>query len=240
MSDLLIKKLALYEELITSVKLIQLGFREYQNVDMANDFYHLPFQLISSGFERLMKCHICLGHLEIQNCFPESKLFKKTLNHNLLKIKQHIIDNYFKTKNIPALITDLEYLNNNKDLNELIYLLSEFGKFARYYNLDVVTGEEKQNIDVKSLWEEFEGNLLSKDKKLMQDFTNVNKQNEVYAEIIRSIIIKLERFVRAISRQFTLGSLGKLALQYSSAVYPFLMLMNSELGTKDYKNEKIL
>ena len=53
MNDEVIRKLSLNEELNTSVRLIKLGFSEYQNLDMSNDFYYLPFQLISSGFERL-------------------------------------------------------------------------------------------------------------------------------------------------------------------------------------------
>ena len=74
------KNLALYEELESSIKLIQLGFGEFQNLDMANDFYHLPFQLISSGFERLMKCHICLGHFEIYEVYPDPNLFTRKLS----------------------------------------------------------------------------------------------------------------------------------------------------------------
>ena len=58
MNENVIKDLHLYDELLTSFKLIEIGFGEFQNMDMENDFYHLPFQLLSSGFERLMKCHI--------------------------------------------------------------------------------------------------------------------------------------------------------------------------------------
>ena len=230
-----IKNLALNEELLTSINLNKLGFREYQNIDMANDFYFLPFQLISSGFERLMKCHICLGHLELNNSYPDPKLFSKTLGHDLQKLKNHIINNYFKTENRQALINDLDYIANNTELNKLISLLSEFGKFARYYNLDIVTGMKKPSTDIKTEWEDFEKNILLADNALMKKFKDFNKQDEVNKVIIKTIIIKLEKFVRAIARQFTLGSLGKLALQYSPLVYPFLMLMDSDLGNTDYR-----
>jgi len=59
-----LKDIHLYEELFTVLKLIEIGFGEFQNLDLVNDFYHLPFQLVSSGFERLMKCHICFGYHE--------------------------------------------------------------------------------------------------------------------------------------------------------------------------------
>ena len=239
MNDI-VKDLALNEELLTSINLIKLGFREYQNIDMANDFYFLPFQLISSGFERLMKCHICLGHLELHKSYPDPKLFNRTLGHDLQKLKNHIINNYFKTETRSALITDLDYITNDAELNKLISLLSEFGKFARYYNLDVVTGVKKPSTDVKTEWEDFEKNILLADKALMKKFKDFNKQDEVNEVIIKTIIIKLERFVRAISRQFTLGNLGKLALQFSSIVYPFLMLMDDDLGKTDYRNDGVI
>ena len=54
------KFLCLCEELETSCKLIKAGFGSLQEIDMSNDFYHLPHQLMASGFERLMKCYISL------------------------------------------------------------------------------------------------------------------------------------------------------------------------------------
>jgi hypothetical protein len=238
MSDV-IKNLSLNEELFTAANLIELGFREYQNIDMANDFYFLPFQLISSGFERLMKCHICLGHYEINNSYPDPKLFSRTLGHDLLKLKKHIIDNYFKTKNKSALEDDLDYIVNDSDLNNLISLLSEFGKYARYYNLDIVTGVQNPSTDVKTEWEDFEKDILLGNPKLMEKFKDFDQQDEVNDYIIKTVVIKLEKFVRAISRQFTLGELGKLALQLSPAVSPFYTLMDSDLGTTNYREKNI-
>lgn len=231
------KNLALLEELETSINLIKLGFGEFQNLDMANNFYYLPIQLISSGFERMMKCYICLGHIEVHNTYPDPKLFKINLKHDLLKIKQHIIDNYFKTENIPALKDDLKYISEDKELHVLIELLSEFGKFARYYNLDVVTGETNPSIDVKTLWQEFETSLLLKDKALTKRLSDFERQKEVMDAITRIIIVKLERFTRALARQFTLGKLGQLAQQYSPPVFPFLMLQDNKLGITDYRKQ---
>jgi len=120
-------------------------------------------------------------------------------------------------------------------LEYLITLLSEFGKFARYHNLDVVTGATSPSIDVSTLWKEYETDLLLKDKELMENISDLEKQKEVSDAITRIIIIKLEMFTRAIARQFTLGQLGKLAKRYSPAVFTFLMLRDSELGTTDYR-----
>jgi len=64
MNNDVLKELYLDDELRTAVRLIELGFGEFQNLDLANDFYYLPFQLLSGGFERLIKCHICLCQWE--------------------------------------------------------------------------------------------------------------------------------------------------------------------------------
>jgi hypothetical protein len=237
MNDDTVKNIALIEELETSIRLIKLGLGEYQNLDLVNDFYYLPFQLISSGFERFMKCHICLGHIEKQNVFPNSELFRNKLKHDLLKLKNNIVENYFQTGNAIALKDDLKYISEDIDLKKLISLLSEFGKFARYHNLNVVTGEANPGIDVKSEWEEFETSILLKNKDLIKQFENFERQKEVLDTITRTIIIKLERFARALARQFTLGKLSKLAQQYSSIVYPFLMLNDDQLGITDYRKQ---
>jgi len=234
MKDEETRKVSLIEELETSIKLIKLGFGEYQNLDMANDFYYLPFQLISNGFERFMKCIICLGHLEKYGEFPKPVLFKNTLGHNLITLKTHIIENYFQ-ENSEALKCDLEYIRTDKDLEKLIVLLSEFGKYARYYNLNIVTGEEHPGEDVKTSWAAYEISYLANNKTLIEKLKNPETSNEVLSFIKQKIIEKLERFTRALSRQLTLGNLGTLAKQYSPIVYDFLTVKDTDLGKVDYR-----
>lgn len=240
MNENVIKDLHLYDELLTSFKLIEIGFGEFQNMDMENDFYHLSFQLLSSGFERLMKCHICFGVHEKRGKYPEFIELKKCggdNGHDLGELKKNILGSYFKTNGIPVLIEDHDFLSNNTELDRLIYLLSEFGKFARYHNLDVVTANKKPSINVKSLWEEYESGILTSDPNLMKKFENIELHEEVISTIQRRIIIILEKFVRSISRQFTMGKLGAIALQYSSVYHPFIMLRDEELGTKNYREK---
>jgi hypothetical protein len=234
MNNEILRKLSLDEELNTSIRLIKLGFGEYQNLDLANNFYYLPFQLISSGFERLMKCYICFGHYEKHAEFPNPKLFRNKLGHDLIKLKKHITENYFQ-ENSKALTEDLVFLETDKDLEKLIGLLSEFGKFARYFNLNVVTGEVDPGVDVKADWEEYETSYVINDKKLLAKLADFETRNEVLDTITKKIIEKLERFTRALCRQFTLGNLGALARQYSPSVSDFLMLMDSDLGTINYR-----
>ncbi len=227
----------LNEELKNSVKLIEIGLGEYQKLDSVNDFYFLPFQLISSGLERLMKCHICLGCYEKRNDFPPINIFMKKLGHDLKKLTKHIIDNYFQINNIPVLQEDFEYINNDRKLDEIIDLLSGFGKFARYYNLDVITGNKKNDKDVVAEWKAFETNIVIENKNLLEKVGTIGYEREVNDAVKQYIIIKLERFVRALSRQFTLGNLGALAKQCSPNIFSFLDLNDTNLGKTDYREE---
>ena len=240
MKKSVLKDLYLSDELETAAKLIQLGFGEFQNLDWGNDFYYLPFQLLSSGFERLMKCHICLGHHERHNTYPDSKYLKSCGGkggHDLLELKQTILSSYFATHHIPVLQEDLDLLTNDKDLDRLIYLLSEFGKCARYHNLDIVTSAVKPSINAKMLWEEYENDIVTSNPTLLQKLSDHDTEEEVLDYTKRQNLIKLEQFARAICRQFTIGRLGKKAQQFSGVLHPFILLKDTELGNRNYRKE---
>ena len=238
MKQEILKDLYLYDELQTSVKLLELGFGEFQNLDIGNDFYYLPFQLLSSGFERLMKCHIWLGDHEQHNTHSDRKYLKGCGGkggHDLLELRKAILSTYFSTHNIPVLQEDIGFLTTDKDLDQLIYLLSEFGKYARYYNLDIVTSAAKLSINVKQLWEEYENNLVTSNPQIMQKLGDFEAGEEAIDYTKRQILIKLEKFARAICRQFTMGRLGKKALQYSGALHSFIFIKDDELGNRNYR-----
>lgn len=46
------------------VRLSQAGIEALRRLDGANDFYHLPMQLLAQGFERLLKLTIALAELK--------------------------------------------------------------------------------------------------------------------------------------------------------------------------------
>jgi hypothetical protein len=233
------KDIHLYDELLTSRKLIEIGFGEYQNLDIANDFYHLPFQLLASGLERLLKCHICFAVHEKSGNYPEFSQLKKCggrNGHDIIELKKTILAEYFSVR-VPALKDDYGFLSNNEKLDELLYLLSEFGKYARYYNFDIVTASAKPSIDASARWQEFESGIIRADPGLLKNLDNFDLQNGVLKSAQRTIIVLLERFVRAIGRQFTVGKLGEKALQNSSVYYPFIMMRDRELGTRDYRKK---
>ena len=155
------KYFALLEEYETSYKLLKLGFGELQNINLDNDFYFLPFQLLSQGLERFMKAYICTAYYVKNNVLPDYR-FLMDLGHNLESILNVILDDYYVISDGTQFKRDIDFLRKDEDLKSLIYLLSEFGKKSRYYNFDIITGNPKLGVDVRKLWEKFEDRVVKK------------------------------------------------------------------------------
>lgn len=194
-----IKYFALLEEFETSNKLIKLGFAELQNINLNNDFYFLPFQLLSQGFERFMKAYICIGHFHKHQEFPKYS-YIKNFKHDLEKLLLDIIENYYFDFKRPQFELDSEFIRTDSDLKKLLYILSEFGKLSRYYNFDLITGNAKIGINAKRNWEEFENKII--DSSDYEKLMDINLCHDVYEKISNYILIVFEKFVSALSRQF--------------------------------------
>ena len=231
------KKICLGDEVKISIKLLLLGLGALQKINEENDFYHLPFLLLSSGFERLMKCIMCLKYYKENKIFPSLKKIKGNTNgHDLMYLKNKVIkDCISKSITFTKEVTkkDYEYISNDKNLDKLIEVLSKFGQYSRYYNFDIVIGKGSPKDNVEVNWQNYELELI-KDR---MDLITAYKKNEyiAYEYINNQIIIKLEKFARALVRQFTLGDLGNEAKTYTGVIDPFLFLKDDELGKRDYK-----
>jgi len=232
-----IRKLYLEEELLMSKDILVVGMKELQSISPSNDQYYVPLQLISMAFERLMKCYLCLGYYEQNNRFCSYQELKK-YGHNLLNLKEAILRDYFNSHKIPALEEDKRFLEENDDLREMLSILSDFGEYLRYYNLDVVTGVDKSDIDVKRRWDTFEDKLIDRDSFMREHFLRNCYDNKISSFVNKEIIILIESFVRALSRQFTIGRLSNLAKQLSVHYKGFYNLMDNELGTRNYTSFK--
>ena len=230
----IIKDFALLEEIESSTKLIKLGLGELQNINLSNDFYHLPFQLLSSGFERIMKCYICLAYFKFNNKFPEHK-YLKGIGHNLLDLLKEINNKYYQTDNRVVTKEDKVFLTQNAELKELLNILSEFGKMARYYNLDIITGATKISIDPTKEWTIFENKILQANPKLYDKIMDWDLNQEVYYFISNYIIIIFEKYLGVLSRQFIFGYLGEKGKQCSGNFFDFGMIYEKDLGKTDYR-----
>ncbi|WP_025141554.1 hypothetical protein [Pedobacter jeongneungensis] len=228
------KNISLLEEIETANRLIRLGFGEIQNIDFVNNFYFLPFQLLSQGFERLMKSYICLGYYNKNGKYPDFQ-YIKDLGHDLEALLRRILLEFFNDHQRYYLIEDRRFLEKDGDLKELIYILSEFGKFARYHNFDVITGKVKPSVNPKELWEVFEVKIIN--QLGISKYKNRDLEDEMFGDIARVVIIIFEKFVSALARQFNFGTLGDHARGFSANVFDFAMLYPDKVGTTDYRKD---
>jgi hypothetical protein len=228
-----IRTMCLIQELETARELIKAGFGELQEIHLGNDFYHLPQQLLASGLERLLKCYFCLVYEARNGVFPD-KVFLKSIGHSLVDAKQMLIDDYFESNGIPLLEADLDYLRKDALLDEIIRILSEFGKMARYYNLEIVTGSPNPPIDPSSEWEQLEKKIEDPTPYLTPDSLDA-LYHDYYPRVNAKIVGMLERFVRAVCMQFTLGNHGGRLKQVMATVSDFIFLKDDEFGMTDYR-----
>jgi hypothetical protein len=227
------RTMCICDELELAKNLITTGFGELQEIRMGNDFYHLPHLLLASGLERLIKCYFCLVHEARNGQYPNTR-FLKSLGHDLKKLKQTLVADYYSVSNRPLLVQDLDYLKNDPLLDEVIHVLSEFGQKARYYNLDIITGTQKPPIDPKAEWEELEKAIENPSPYIAGDSMDA-LYRDYYPKVNAQIIAKLERLCRAVTMQFTLGGHGGKLQQVSSIVFDFIKMRDEEFGTIDYR-----
>ncbi|NLS96601.1 MAG: hypothetical protein GXX96_31070 [Planctomycetaceae bacterium] len=234
MSTGLDRFVCLLEELETSHKLVKAGFGSLQEIDMGNDFYHLPHQLIASGLERLMKCYVSLVYEDQNGSYP-NMAYMQGLGHDLDKILQKICSGFYGGKTRPIVQREFAFITTDPVLKRCLEILSLFGKFGRYYNLDIVAGSPHSPIDPKSEWETLESSIeditpyLGSLESLHRDY---------YPRVHSKLIAKMERLVRAIAMQFTIGDHTDKNgnLRQTSVVYTdFRNLRDEELGATDYR-----
>lgn len=232
-----IQRLALDEELLTAIRLISGGLGQLQRLDGANDFYHLPFLSLSGGFERLVKVMICLDALERTGQFPSSgAAFRGRQGHDLEELLRRILNECFNADylaKIPVAQQDFAYLGSD-ELLEFVRVLSRFGQAARYHDLDVVLGTNPPTDSPKHEWESLEVKILFGNDRWKDEFIADPASREIHDRVTREVVIRLERFARALARLFTIGRLGKEAQRFTGHIGTFLYLSDSELGTREY------
>jgi len=229
-----IKLISLSDELETSHNLLVAGFGALQEIDMGNTFYHLPHQLMASGFERVMKCYISLVHRGRTGAYPDQNAMK-ALGHDLTSLLDEICTSHFGGTSRPFVRSDHEFIRTDHVARECIRILSLFGRFGRYYNLDIVAGSGKNPVDPAAEWKELETEAVD---PIPYSSSTEKMQRDYYPRVNAYLIAKMERVVRAIAMQFTIGDhqdpdglLGKLAHWYAN----FRNLNDSELGETDYR-----
>ena len=201
---------------------------------MSTTFYHLPHQLMASGFERLMKSYLALVHKGRHGTFP-NRATMKSLGHNLEDLLERIRTQCYGGTHRPLVADDYHFIANDPILKECIRILSLFGQQGRYYNLDIVAGATRPPIDPKSEWQGLESSVEDpvpylNDPELMY--------HDYFPRVHSLLIGKMERLIRAIALQFTLGGHADPSGELRSLFIvctDFSNLRDDEFGTIDYR-----
>ena len=229
-----VRFLCLHDELETSRELLKSGFGHLQEIDMTSTFYHLPHQLLASGFERLMKCYIAGVRKGRDGAYPDQAAMK-SLGHDLENLLDTICTQHYGGTQRPRVQQDLVFIRTDSVLKECVRILSLFGKMGRYYNLDVVAGSGHGPMDPKGEWEALESRVVDPIPYLGDPET---LHRDYYPRVNSALVASMERLVRAIAMQFTLGGHPDPGgeIRSLSVVYQeFRNLHDDQFGTIDYR-----
>ncbi len=160
-------------------------------------------------------------------------------NHDLEILLDAICSRYWGPTPPPVLSEDWEFLQTDEVLKQCVSILSLFGKFGRYYNLDVALGTPPEERDPKGEWQDLERKVAPS-----WDIKEDPTLEEYYSKVHRVIVGKIERLCRAISLNFTVGGhedpTGRLR-QASIHLSHFYTIRDDDFGRNDYRRStKIL
>ena len=231
-----LKNVSLTLEVQTSVYFIKKGICELKKTNIGFEEDYIALTLLSTGFERLMKCIVCLIHYKKNSAYPPFKKIK-TLSHDLNKLRKIIIEEFDNKeyKNTIAKNQDIDVIRNNSQILKFVSLLSDFGLGDRYYNLDNVTGNPKQRKNPRHAFDELINEIIDSNDGLKQIRSEIFKGNfsesrDLDGKLTHELIVLIEQFARALSRLFTLGNLDKAM----SGIVSCFFLIDADLGKADY------
>lgn len=231
---------AIGEEIEASFNFIKEGIRMLNNQKSAILSNHVPLQLLSSGFERLAKILLLLKEKHTTGNYPiiekkKNYFFQFDNGHGINKMIDELIL-YAETvqlmNEIPMVIEDLVFIKKDNRFREFLDIITDFSKQQRYYYIDTIVKKEKQ-----------ENNSFIRFKTLIYSYSkDVDVTTMTYDEeeryILKSIIITVEKGVRAISRFFTHG-LGNEGKKHYGDFGGFILMRDEDLGKLKYLAPKI-
>lgn len=231
------RNIAVILEAEYSIKYLRKGLAELQSISGANDFYEPTFIYLSGGLERLFKTMLCMNFRESHDRLPsKGEIWSYKQGHDLVFLKGLIEKICIPTTSHDILV-DYEIITQNNLINVICQTLSEYGKKARYFNLDAILGIE-QEFDAKSSWEKIENKVLIEHYGEESFYSMVSvpaKLEELYMRSCHLLVSQIELFLRALTRQFLFGDFSKEARTLVSIVEPFSQLGNNDIGTTDYR-----
>jgi hypothetical protein len=228
-----LQEVTIIQELRTSIHLLVSGLSEIQNLTYTRNFNLIAFHLLSQGFERLLKLHICLGYLADNGRLPSYEYIKK-FSHELIGLRDEVMKSYFEVDNLQSKL-DYEFIINDSELCNLFSILSKFGSKTRYYNLNVITDSNLTDEDPVIEWGKFVGKFLQSKKDLISKIQDTTEAVKFEDQLIAKYIVTIfEKMIIPIGRQFCWGKLRYVANCYNAQLFDLILLDEKDYGKRDY------
>ncbi|NVK83342.1 MAG: hypothetical protein HWE21_03420 [Cytophagia bacterium] len=230
------REISLIVELQRAIKYLRLGLSELQNITPANDFYDPVFLHLSNGIERMLKVMLCLSFKEQNNRLPNTnEIWKLKEGHDLMLLKKKV-----EKITIPPSARwcegDYETIVSDDSIDLVCLILAKFAQKSRYFNLDAILGYD-QDFDSQREWERLETFLAKKafgESEYYKLLAHPKSLNAIYKTINKELIVLIERFVRALCRQFVFGNFSKESNKFLIVISDFYLIEDEQLGHTVY------
>ena len=231
------RKIAVLIEIENSIKYLRNGLSELQKITPTNDFYDPTLLFLSSGLERLFKTMLCLNFKEVNGRLPtRNEIWNYRQGHDIEFLKSEV-EKICIPINRSFTEMDYELITNDSLINSICKTLSEFAQRSRYFNMNVILGNE-QNFDSKEEWEELE-TLVLKDfygeNEFYKKLGDFDLLDGIYEKANELLVSKLEEFLRAITRQFIFGNFSSESKTFVFQIESFTNIKDDQIGKTDYR-----
>lgn len=231
------RNIAVVIEIENSIKFLRNGLAEIQKISAANDFYDPPLMFLSGGLERLFKAMLCLNFKEKNGKLPSYKELMEGRNGHDIEFLKNKIEKVCIPISRPFAQMDYEIITEDEVINSICKSLSEYGKKARYFNLDAILGTE-QEFDAKKEWEEIESTILKEyysKRKFFKILGTIGKLEGIYKKSNELLVSRIELFLRAITRQFIFGNFSSESNTFIFQIESFSGIVDNQIGKTDYR-----
>jgi len=223
------KFLALDSELRDTVAYLETGLAQIWEVDGANTIYSVPFASLAQGLERLMKLVLGLAEFERSGdlTIPRKELRR---SHDLAQLCKAVCLE-LKTSALPQ---DAEYMCTDEQFGHFLSILSDFAVRDRYRNRDILSGTaDPQAVDAIARFDLLKLEFLKAHPQFDPSTPGFASFYQAMKEHLTRI---LQRFIRALSRAFTMGGLGREGRRFGGRLHPWVFMM--EEGLTSLSNRK--
>lgn len=230
------RDLGLIQEVQRGFRSVKRGLHEIDRLALGNDFYDPPVIFLATGIERILKCMICMHFKHTHGTYPTRKdgpwNFKD--GHDLLDLKRRVAI-FCVSFEGTSRAGDYQVLTTHPQIDNLLGILSEYGRRSRYHDLDSVLMENRTQ-DVGRSLDKLQADLAiaAHGVFFLADLASSHSAPAAFERMNRQLKALVELFMRAISRQFVFGAFQSESQRFVADFSPFHRIEDADLGTREY------